>query len=148
MTVNSNNSKTLPESEIMENVHRFFATEVALITTNGSKYGPNVMAVEWTMQIAYDPILIAIFIHDSPLAELEMKGLNASVDFFFRVFKRRHILFISDRCLYVKIFSILILLKRRTAAIMLKRRTAAIMDFTESEDNSDFSRIRFTYSTN
>jgi flavin reductase (DIM6/NTAB) family NADH-FMN oxidoreductase RutF len=66
LIVNSNNSKTLPESEIMENVHRFFATEVALITTNGSKYGPNVMAVEWTMQIAYDPILIAIFIHDSP----------------------------------------------------------------------------------
>lgn len=91
------------------------------------------------MQIAYDAILIAIFIHDSPLVELEMKGLNASVDFFFRVFKRRHMLFISDRCLYVKIFSILIL---------LKRRTAAIMDFTESEDNSDFSRIRFTYSTN
>jgi flavin reductase (DIM6/NTAB) family NADH-FMN oxidoreductase RutF len=56
----------LPESEIMENVHRFFATEVALITSNSSKYGPNVMAVEWTMQIAYDPILIAIFIHDSP----------------------------------------------------------------------------------
>jgi flavin reductase (DIM6/NTAB) family NADH-FMN oxidoreductase RutF len=24
------------------------------------------MALEWTMQIAYDPMLIAIFIHDSP----------------------------------------------------------------------------------
>ncbi len=43
----------------------FLATEVALITTNSSKYGPNAMAFEWTMQIAYDPILIAIFIHES-----------------------------------------------------------------------------------
>ncbi len=36
----------------MENVHRFFATEVALITTNSSKYGPNVMAVTlWVNRI-------------------------------------------------------------------------------------------------
>jgi len=56
----------LPESAKMENVPSFFATEVALITTNSSKYGPNAMAFEWTMQIAYDPILIAIFIHESP----------------------------------------------------------------------------------
>src|SRR5438477_488609 len=41
----------------------FFATEVALITTNSSKNGPNAMAFEWTMQIAYDPILIAIHTH-------------------------------------------------------------------------------------
>ena len=40
----------------------FFATEAVLITTNDSTFGPTVMAVEWTMQIAYDPMLIAIFI--------------------------------------------------------------------------------------
>lgn len=40
----------------------FSAPEVALLTTISSKYGPNVLVFEWTMQIAYDPILIAILI--------------------------------------------------------------------------------------
>ena len=39
----------------------FFATEDVPITTNDSKFGPTLMAVEWTIQIAYDPMLIAIF---------------------------------------------------------------------------------------
>ncbi|MEW5841572.1 flavin reductase family protein [Nitrososphaera sp.] len=55
-----------------ENVHRYFATTVGLITTtkdrrpSGSGDKGNVMACEWTMQVSYDPMLIAIFIHDSP----------------------------------------------------------------------------------
>jgi flavin reductase (DIM6/NTAB) family NADH-FMN oxidoreductase RutF len=49
----------------MDSVHRYFATTVGLITTDG-KHGPNVMAAEWTMQVSYDPMLVAIFIHDSP----------------------------------------------------------------------------------
>ncbi|MEO9294231.1 MAG: flavin reductase family protein [Nitrososphaera sp.] len=49
----------------IDHVHRYFATTVGLITTSG-KHGRNVMAAEWTMQVSYDPMLIAIFIHDSP----------------------------------------------------------------------------------
>jgi flavin reductase (DIM6/NTAB) family NADH-FMN oxidoreductase RutF len=49
----------------MDDVHRYFATTVGLITTSG-RHGRNVMAAEWTMQVSYDPMLIAIFIHDSP----------------------------------------------------------------------------------
>ena len=49
----------------LDNAHRYFATTVGLITTNG-KHGRNIMAAEWTMQVSYDPMLIAIFIHDSP----------------------------------------------------------------------------------
>jgi len=50
---------------MQDNVHRYFATTVGLITTDG-KHGRNVMAAEWTMQVSYEPMLIAIFIHDSP----------------------------------------------------------------------------------
>ena len=56
----------MPEQDIMDNVHRYFATTVALITTKGSKYGQNVMAAEWTMQISYEPMLIAVIVHESP----------------------------------------------------------------------------------
>jgi flavin reductase (DIM6/NTAB) family NADH-FMN oxidoreductase RutF len=52
-------------ADMMDNVHRYFATTVGLITTKG-KQGSNVMSAEWTMQISYDPMLIAIFIHNSP----------------------------------------------------------------------------------
>jgi flavin reductase (DIM6/NTAB) family NADH-FMN oxidoreductase RutF len=38
-----------------------FATNVGLITSNGP-HGHNVMAAEWTLQISYDPALIAISI--------------------------------------------------------------------------------------
>ncbi|HJW18944.1 MAG TPA: flavin reductase family protein [Candidatus Nitrosotalea sp.] len=34
-----------------------------MITSRGAK-GPNVMAAEWVMQISYNPVLIAIFIHN------------------------------------------------------------------------------------
>ena len=43
---------------------RFFTTGVSLITSYGP-HGKNVMAAEWTMQISYDPMLIAVFIHDA-----------------------------------------------------------------------------------
>ncbi|HKU50495.1 MAG TPA: flavin reductase family protein [Nitrososphaera sp.] len=51
---------------ISEKSHRYFATTVALITTRGSRYGDNVMAAEWTMQVSYDPMIIAVFVHKSP----------------------------------------------------------------------------------
>ena len=67
----------------MENVHRYFATTVGLITTNG-KHGKNVMAAEWTMHISYDPMLIAIFVHDSPtywnIEETKVFGVNIASD--------------------------------------------------------------------
>lgn len=46
----------------MSEAHRYFVTGVSMITSRGSK-GSNVMAAEWTMQISYNPTLIAIFIH-------------------------------------------------------------------------------------
>jgi flavin reductase (DIM6/NTAB) family NADH-FMN oxidoreductase RutF len=70
--------------EIMDNVHRYFATTVGLITTKGSKHGQNVMAAEWTMHIAYEPMLIAIFVHESPtywnIEETRVFGVNIASD--------------------------------------------------------------------
>lgn len=69
--------------EIMDNVHRYFATTVGLITTKGSK-GRNVMAAEWTLHVSYDPMLIAIFIHESPtysnIQETQVFGVNIASD--------------------------------------------------------------------
>jgi flavin reductase (DIM6/NTAB) family NADH-FMN oxidoreductase RutF len=69
--------------DIMYNVHRYFATTVGLVTTKG-KHGPNVMAAEWTMQISYEPMLIAIFIHESPtywnIEETKVFGVNIASD--------------------------------------------------------------------
>lgn len=68
---------------IQDNAHRYFATTVGLITTNG-KNGPNVMAAEWTMQVSYEPMLISIFIHDSPtlwnIKETGEFGVNIASD--------------------------------------------------------------------
>jgi flavin reductase (DIM6/NTAB) family NADH-FMN oxidoreductase RutF len=70
--------------DIMENVHRYFATGIGLITTKTPKRGPNVMAAEWTMQVSYDPMLIAVFIHDSPtywnIQETGVFGVNMASD--------------------------------------------------------------------
>ena len=67
----------------VENAHRYFATTVGLITTDG-KHGRNVMAAEWTMQISYDPMLIARFIHDSPtlwnIKDTMAFGVNIAAD--------------------------------------------------------------------
>ena len=46
----------------MSEASRYFVTGVSMITSTGTK-GHNVMAAEWTMQISYDPMLIAVFIH-------------------------------------------------------------------------------------
>lgn len=68
----------------MDNVHRYFATTVGLITTDGRKHGQNVMAAEWTMHISYDPMLIAIFVHESPtywnIKETRVFGVNIASD--------------------------------------------------------------------
>jgi flavin reductase (DIM6/NTAB) family NADH-FMN oxidoreductase RutF len=68
---------------VMDNVHRYFATTVGLVTTKG-KHGPNVMATEWTMQLSYEPMLIAIFIHESPtywnIEETRVFGVNIASD--------------------------------------------------------------------
>jgi flavin reductase (DIM6/NTAB) family NADH-FMN oxidoreductase RutF len=69
--------------EIMNNVHRYFATTVSLVTTKG-KHGQNVMAAEWTMHVSYDPMLIAVFVHDSPtysnIDETKVFGVNIASD--------------------------------------------------------------------
>lgn len=68
---------------IQENVHRYFATTVALVTSEGVS-GPNVMACEWAMQVSYEPMLIAIFIHGSPtlwnIRETGAFGVNIASD--------------------------------------------------------------------
>ncbi len=69
--------------EIMDNVHRYFATTVGLITTKG-RSGQNIMAAEWTMHISYDPMLVAVFVHESPtywnIKETRAFGVNIASD--------------------------------------------------------------------
>jgi len=69
--------------DVMDNVHRYFATTVGLVTTNG-RHGPNAMAAEWTMHVSYEPMLIAVFIHDSPtywnIEETRTFGVNIASD--------------------------------------------------------------------
>ena len=68
----------------MDNAHRYFATTVALLTTNGARYGPNVMAAEWTMQVSYEPMIIAVFVHRSPtywnILDSREFGINLASD--------------------------------------------------------------------
>lgn len=45
--------------EPTQDLDRFFLTTVALITTRSSK-GDNVMAAEWTFNVSYDPMLVAV----------------------------------------------------------------------------------------
>ena len=42
---------------------RYFSTGLTMITSRGAN-GPNVMTAEWVMQISYQPVLIAVFIHE------------------------------------------------------------------------------------
>ena len=42
---------------------RYFSTGLTMITSRGIN-GPNVMTAEWVMQISYQPVLIAAFIHE------------------------------------------------------------------------------------
>jgi len=57
-------------------------TSVSMITSTGSK-GQNIMAAEWTMQISYEPMLIAVFIHESSstlknILETKQFGVNVA----------------------------------------------------------------------
>jgi len=72
------------EKRIMEGVNRYFATGVGLVTSTG-RHGSNVMAVEWTMHISYEPMLIAIFIHEGSatyenIMDTKEFGVNISSD--------------------------------------------------------------------
>lgn len=69
---------------IIEKAQRYFATGISLVTSHGP-YGQNVMAVEWTMQISYKPMLIAVFIHEDSATFENIKktkefGINVSSD--------------------------------------------------------------------
>lgn len=65
-SVKKNNYWTYIESLLARKVpskaERYFSTGLSMITSYSAK-GPNVMAAEWVLQISYNPVLIAIFIH-------------------------------------------------------------------------------------
>ena len=70
--------------KIAEKAQRYFTTGISLVTSYGP-YGRNVMAAEWTMQISYKPMLIAIFIHEDSATFENIKktkefGINVSSD--------------------------------------------------------------------
>lgn len=65
---------------VPDDLDRYFATTVALITTRSSK-GDNVMAAEWTFNVSYKPMLVAVFVnpyHATHAAIVESKefGVN------------------------------------------------------------------------
>jgi flavin reductase (DIM6/NTAB) family NADH-FMN oxidoreductase RutF len=67
---------------IAEKSQRYFTTGVSLITSSGP-YGQNVMAAEWMMQISYQPLLMAIFVHEGTVTFENIKktkefGINVS----------------------------------------------------------------------
>jgi flavin reductase (DIM6/NTAB) family NADH-FMN oxidoreductase RutF len=65
------------ERKIANNAQRYFVTGVSMITSIG-QLGHNVMAAEWTMQISYDPFLIAVFIHDGSVT---LKNIRKTKEF-------------------------------------------------------------------
>ena len=48
--------------KIPNKAERYFATGLSMITSRGAK-GPNIMTAEWVIQVSYEPVLIAVFIH-------------------------------------------------------------------------------------
>ncbi|HEV2193507.1 MAG TPA: flavin reductase family protein [Nitrosopumilaceae archaeon] len=67
---------------IAEKAQRYFTTGISLVTSSGP-HGQNVMAAEWTMQISYKPLLIAVFIHENSATFENIKktkefGINVS----------------------------------------------------------------------
>ncbi len=52
-----------------------------MITSTGSQ-GRNVMAAEWTMQISYEPLLVAVFVHDSSAT---LKNIRKTKEFGINV---------------------------------------------------------------
>ena len=72
------------ERKIPDKAQRYFVTGVGMITSTGS-LGRNVMAAEWTIQISYEPLLIAVFVHDSTatlknIRETKEFGINVASD--------------------------------------------------------------------
>lgn len=71
-------------SPLPDDLDRYFATTVALITTHSSK-GDNVMSAEWTFNISYHPMLVAVFVnphhatHDAILESKEF-GVNMACE--------------------------------------------------------------------
>lgn len=71
-------------SPVPDDLDRYFATTVSLVTTRSSK-GDNVMAAEWTFNVSYDPLLVAVFVnphHATHAAILETKefGVNLACE--------------------------------------------------------------------
>lgn len=72
------------ERKVANKAQRHFVTGVSMITSVGP-FGKNVMAAEWTMQISYEPILIAVFLHEGSatlknIRETEEFGVNVASD--------------------------------------------------------------------
>lgn len=49
--------------KVPSRAERYFTTGISMVTSQGPN-GPNVMAAEWAMQISYEPVLIAVFVHE------------------------------------------------------------------------------------
>ena len=72
------------ERKVAKDAQKYFVTGVSMITSTGP-LGHNVMAAEWTMQISYDPLLIAVFVHQSAATFKNIKktkefGVNVATD--------------------------------------------------------------------
>lgn len=72
------------KKRIMKGIERYFTTGVGLITSTG-RHGQNVMAAEWTLHISYEPMLIAVFVHEGEatydnIMETKQFGVNMSTD--------------------------------------------------------------------
>jgi flavin reductase (DIM6/NTAB) family NADH-FMN oxidoreductase RutF len=72
------------ERKVGDKAQRYFVTGVSMITSIGS-LGRNVMAAEWTMQVSYDPLLVAVFIHYGAstlknIRETKEFGVNVASD--------------------------------------------------------------------
>ena len=50
------------DRKVPSKAERYFATGLSMITSQGLG-GPNIMTAEWVIQVSYDPVLIAVFIH-------------------------------------------------------------------------------------
>lgn len=69
---------------VMKQAQRCFATGLCLITSKGPA-GNDVMAAEWTMQVSYEPMLIAVFIHEGSstlqnIRKTKIFGVNVASD--------------------------------------------------------------------
>jgi len=69
---------------VANKAQRYFVTGVSMITSFGS-FGNNVMVAEWMMQVSYDPVLIAVFLHEGSVTlknirEKKEFGVNVASD--------------------------------------------------------------------